>query len=59
METAVGMAKVASEQDSEFVLALGDNFYYAGLNGDDNEADMRFQQTFEKVYHQDELQVPW
>jgi hypothetical protein len=59
METADGMSKVASEHESEFVLALGDNFYYAGLKGDTEEASMRFQETFEKVYHHDELMVPW
>jgi tartrate-resistant acid phosphatase type 5 len=59
METADGMARVASEHESEFVLALGDNFYYAGLKGDTEEASMRFQETFEKVYNHDELMVPW
>jgi tartrate-resistant acid phosphatase type 5 len=59
METADGMARVASEYESEFVLALGDNFYYAGLKGDTEEANMRFQETFEKVYSHDELMVPW
>ncbi len=59
METADGMAKVASDHESEFVLALGDNFYYAGLKGDEYEAEMRFQETFEKVYSHDELMVPW
>ena len=58
LETADGMAKLAAEYDSEFVLALGDNFYYAGLmDGDD--AQMRFDQTFEKVYYHDESQMPW
>lgn len=59
METADGMARVASEHESEFVLALGDNFYYAGLKGEDSEASMRFQETFEKVYSHDDLMVPW
>ncbi len=58
LDTADGMAKVAAEQESEFVLALGDNFYYAGLM-DDAFAKMRFEDTFEKVYYHDELQVPW
>ena len=58
IETADGMADIAAEQGSEFVLALGDNFYYSGLM-DDDHAQMRFEQTFEKVYHHDELQVPW
>jgi len=58
IETADGMAKIAAEQGSEFVLALGDNFYYSGLM-DDDHAQMRFEQTFEKVYNQQALQVPW
>jgi tartrate-resistant acid phosphatase type 5 len=55
-EVAQGMAKVASD-DAAFVLALGDNFYFHGLQGIDDEE--RYQATFEKVYHQEELQVPW
>ena len=53
------MAKVAAEQASEFVLALGDNFYYAGLRDDDDYSNKRFQETFQKVYYHNELQVPW
>lgn len=58
-ETADGMARIAAEQGSEFVLALGDNFYYAGLMDDEDHARMRFEETFERVYFQEELQVPW
>ena len=58
MQTADGMAKIAAEYNSEFVLALGDNFYSAGLM-DDDDAQTRFDQTFEKVYYHDELQIPW
>ena len=59
IETANGMAKVAAEQASEFVLALGDNFYYAGLRDDDDYSNKRFQETFQNVYYHNELQVPW
>lgn len=47
--------------EASFVLALGDNFYWNGLatNADEDISEMRFQETFEKVYHQPELQVPW
>uniref|UniRef100_A0A7S1CSA9 acid phosphatase n=1 Tax=Skeletonema marinoi TaxID=267567 RepID=A0A7S1CSA9_9STRA len=58
VETADGMAKIAAEKGSEFVLALGDNFYQTGLM-DDAFAQMRFDETFEKVYHHDDLQMPW
>ena len=57
-ETASGMAKVA-KGDASFVLSLGDNFYCYGLSDEDEENDVRFQDTFENVYHHEELQVPW
>lgn len=68
-ETAQGMARVASagvvgEEDdprqpaASFVLSLGDNFYFNGLQEDVDE-ETRFQETFEKVYHHEELQLPW
>ena len=68
-ETAKGMAKVAAASTSfstenkdnipaaSFVLSLGDNFYSEGLSEDDDV--LRFQETFEKVYHQKALQIPW
>ena len=57
-ETALGMAEVA-KAGASFVLALGDNFYCYGLSGEEEENDVRFQETFENVYHHEELQVPW
>lgn len=61
-ETADGMAQVARETTelpaASFVLALGDNFYFEGLPGGD-EDEVRFMNTFENVYNHDELQVPW
>ena len=61
-ETADGMAAVASAtaelSAASFVLALGDNFYFDGLPGG-NENEVRFMSTFEDVYHHDRLQVPW
>ena len=56
-ETAKGMAKIADDINSQFVLALGDNFYYHGLT---NDHSYRFQRTFEDVYNQDSLtKIPW
>eukprot|EP00585_Thalassiosira_rotula_P006172 CAMPEP_0196142194 /NCGR_PEP_ID=MMETSP0910-20130528/11283_1 /TAXON_ID=49265 /ORGANISM="Thalassiosira rotula, Strain GSO102" /LENGTH=398 /DNA_ID=CAMNT_0041403477 /DNA_START=71 /DNA_END=1267 /DNA_ORIENTATION=- len=72
-ETAGGMSRVAAatinsdEEDDEkardrpaasFVVSLGDNFYWNGFE-DDVDHEMRFQETFEKVYHHQELQLPW
>lgn len=36
---------------------VGDHFYEGGIKGDAH--DKRFKETFEDVYHQQELQVPW
>jgi hypothetical protein len=75
-EVANGMALVASSSSSsgvgksddedttvpeaEFVLALGDNFYAAGLPMKDPEhATLRFTKTFEAVYNQEALNIPW
>lgn len=54
---AKGMAQKAEEIGARFVLALGDNFYSHGIESDANDA--RFQQTFEDVYTEDSLDVPW
>lgn len=72
-EVANGMALVASSSsgvvksddedtvpEAEFVLALGDNFYAAGLPMKDPEhATLRFAKTFEDVYSQQALNIPW
>ena len=52
--TAAGMNLIAGEIDSEFSLALGDNFYTYGIPTDVN--DMRFNATFENVYNGTNLQ---
>lgn len=57
-KAAAGMALVANKSRASFVLALGDNFYTAGIPTDDH--DKRFQTTWEEVYlEHDPLQVPW
>lgn len=46
--------------EAEFILALGDNFYPAGLPMyDDEMVNLRFEKTFEEVYSQKELKKPW
>ncbi len=65
-----GMALVAAPYESishsgllehhpaaAFVLSLGDNFYTHGVQ--EFDASIRYEETFEKVYHQKELQIPW
>ena len=54
--TAKGMGKVAEMIDAEFVVALGDNFYFSGIKDSHSE---RFQQTFQDVYTAESLQKPW
>jgi hypothetical protein len=44
---------------ASFVLALGDNFYWGGLCGDDEYARTRYEDTFDKVYGHPDLEVPW
>ncbi|KAE8300964.1 Tartrate-resistant acid phosphatase type 5 [Larimichthys crocea] len=50
------MSKVADQMGADFVLALGDNFYYKGVDSVDSP---RFQDTFESVYTAKSLRVPW
>lgn len=55
--TAKQIMKKAKIQNSDFVLALGDNFYFRGVT---DEYDSRFQETFEKVFDNEDFQsVPW
>ncbi|XP_054459861.1 tartrate-resistant acid phosphatase type 5a isoform X2 [Anoplopoma fimbria] len=54
--TAREMSKVAEQMGADFILALGDNFYYKGVNSVDSP---RFQDTFETVYTAKSLKVPW
>lgn len=56
-ETAKGMGKVAEAIDSKFVVALGDNFYHAGVQ---DSRSFRFDWTFEDVYSAESLtSIPW
>ncbi|NWT13228.1 PPA5 phosphatase, partial [Vireo altiloquus] len=55
--TAAAMGQAATELGGDFVLALGDNFYYEGVR---DEWDPRFQDTFERVFVSPGLRgVPW
>ncbi|KAK6187701.1 hypothetical protein SNE40_005667 [Patella caerulea] len=56
VSTAKQMEKLAEKEHPEFVLALGDNFYYEGVKTVD---DSRFQDTFENVYTSWALHIPW
>lgn len=54
--TAREMSKVAEQVGADFVLALGDNFYFKGVDSVDSP---RFQDTFESVYTAKSLRIPW
>lgn len=54
--TAREMSKVAEQMGADFILALGDNFYYKGVNSVDSP---RFKETFESVYTAKSLRIPW
>ncbi|XP_071393442.1 tartrate-resistant acid phosphatase type 5a [Centroberyx affinis] len=54
--TAREMGRVAEQMGADFVLALGDNFYYKGVDSVDSP---RFKDTFESVYTAKSLRIPW
>ncbi|XP_069088022.1 tartrate-resistant acid phosphatase type 5 isoform X1 [Pleurodeles waltl] len=57
MLTAREMGKAVATLGADFILGLGDNFYYSGVQDVD---DKRFQNTFELVFRADSLKdVPW
>ena len=48
----------ALANSADFVLGLGDNFYFSGVEDDHSE---RFSKTWENVYLENtpSLQIPW
>jgi len=55
-EVAAQMAKAAAAYGAKFVITTGDNFYQSGVSSVDAPA---WRKSFEDVYVQPELQVPW
>jgi 3',5'-cyclic AMP phosphodiesterase CpdA len=53
ISVADAMGKLAPTSQSNFALALGDNFYSTGITTDEN--DQRFKSTFEDVFTADSL----
>lgn len=53
---AQSMGELAGNGDAEFVLTLGDNFHYIGL---ESTSDPLWLTNFELVYDHPELQIPW
>ncbi|MEQ9438491.1 MAG: tartrate-resistant acid phosphatase type 5 family protein [Cyclobacteriaceae bacterium] len=55
-ETATQLAKTAQKVLPDFVISTGDNFYDAGVESLD---DPNWQESFEDIYDQESLQIPW
>ncbi|XP_073253709.1 tartrate-resistant acid phosphatase type 5-like [Porites lutea] len=51
-----GMSKIAENLETQFIVALGDNFYHLGVK---NVDDKRFNETFEDVFTAKSLMTPW
>mmetsp|Transcript_11856 Transcript_11856/g.29950 ORF Transcript_11856/g.29950 Transcript_11856/m.29950 type:complete len:104 (-) Transcript_11856:926-1237(-) len=54
-KNAKSMADFAHSQKSDFMLALGDNFYDDGV---ESTKDKKWKNIFEDIYTQDSLQFP-
>lgn len=54
--TACSMGAIAKKNSVDWILSLGDNFYYDGVT---NDTDPRFQETFESIFTSRSLFVPW
>lgn len=50
------LAEVSESRKSSFNLGIGDNFYFWGVK---DTSDIRFKKSFEDVYYQKSLQIPW
>ena len=53
---AASMAASATEYNSSFIVSLGDNFYESGVS---DIYDEQWNSTFENVYTQQSLKMPW
>jgi tartrate-resistant acid phosphatase type 5 len=53
---AVALMKYAKINKPEYVVSIGDHFYF---NGIESVQDRRWERTFEEVYDSEEMMVPW
>jgi tartrate-resistant acid phosphatase type 5 len=56
VEVAAQMAMAAKDLNPEFIISVGDNFYENGVQSVD---DPHWRKSFEEVYRDPTLQVPW
>jgi tartrate-resistant acid phosphatase type 5 len=56
IEVAEQMAAVSKIIDPKFIISVGDNFYEDGVKSVD---DPHWQKSFEEVYRDPALQIPW
>lgn len=56
MKVASQMSGWAQENKAQFVISLGDNFYNEGVESTNDE---QWNITFENVYYQPSLNIPW
>jgi tartrate-resistant acid phosphatase type 5 len=56
VQVAEQMARAAGDVQPRFIVSVGDNFYENGVKSVD---DPQWQQSFEQVYRDSKLQVPW
>jgi acid phosphatase len=56
IEVARQMARASQDVSAQFVISVGDNFYEEGVA---SVADPQWQTSFEDVYHDAALQIPW
>jgi tartrate-resistant acid phosphatase type 5 len=56
VEVAAQMAKAAQDTGAQFVISVGDNFYEDGVR---SVRDSHWRASFENVYRQAPLQIPW
>ncbi|MGD1089379.1 MAG: tartrate-resistant acid phosphatase type 5 family protein [Verrucomicrobiota bacterium] len=56
VEVAAQMAKASKNLNPKFIISVGDNFYENGVTSVD---DPHWQKSFEEVYYDPALQVPW
>jgi tartrate-resistant acid phosphatase type 5 len=56
VEVAAQIAKASKDLNPKFIISVGDNFYEDGVESVD---DPHWRKSFEEVYHDPALQIPW